>query len=182
MHKGEESEWFDNPKVAKAPLYPFRKVAGNDKDEKSWWNSNDSRTTEIFGYTYSELAGTNTEVLQRVRDMYEWSIPLRNSRSKAKAPKDMEPIDISKSQFFQDKAVQPFAHLLLSQSVSLSESPELAKRAETILEGSTDESFVAESSIETSPSEYSTEWFIDDEVERLVPYLPLQKHMHLHTL
>lgn len=89
--------WFPNPSQAEGPLYPARKQQGDN--DANFWNSNESKHTDAFGYTYPETVGTPEEVFAKFKATYEWWIPLYTCLTSVVAPPEMVPIDILETQF-----------------------------------------------------------------------------------
>lgn len=74
-----------------AELYPFRKAAGNSR----WWTSDDSKRTDAFGYSYSELKiGSPARTAEDFARRYTWS------RDNPQVPAGMGKIDIDSSPVF----------------------------------------------------------------------------------
>ena len=153
--KNDPESWFSDSAMAESDLLPFRTKAG-----KHYWNSNDSRSTQDFGYTYPEIQSTSEATWDVFSKMYEWSVPLQKPKRDIKAPPGMEPIDVSKSQFFRFDGEDPATTGVgtLSESISIAKQPALQKPVELVQKA------IYEDPV---PSKgYSREWFIDDRVQR----------------
>ena len=159
VHEKEKESWFREPELAGAPLLPFRKEAG----DKDFWNSNQSRKTKEFGYTYPETQGTGQATIDLVNNMYQWSIPDRDSHDITIIPPEMEPIDVDKTQFFEGmprkKKVDHTESL--SKTVAIQEQqPALIQRVEHQLKES------SPILMHSNGPTYSWDWYIDDKVQR----------------
>ena len=157
IHAGEKGSWFSDPDQAKAPLAPFRKEAG----DKTFWNSNQSQLTASFGYNYPEIKSTGKATAETVTNMYKWSIADRNSLDTTKAPKDMEPVDVLKTQFFSFTADQSTATATILSEVAPVDKPALSKRVHLLLEESSPASVHP-----TKSSVPVRDWYIDDKIQR----------------
>ena len=154
IRKDNPKSWFSDKLKAGNNLLPFRNAAG-----KSYWNSNLSKETEDFGYTYPEIKDTKDATRETFKNMYQWSVPLLESDIGAIPPDDMLPYNVRKSQFFnfkgeeQVKASPP----LLSEVVDFSKEPLLLERVEAL-----------QNPVPSNPptKDYSREWYIDDKVQR----------------
>ena len=156
IHKGEQDEWFSNAKLADQELLPFR-IPNKKNDIKKCWKSNDCATTEVFGYTYEELK-SGGDVWKRINDLYQWSVPLTDAGKLGTIPAEMQPLDLSQSEFFQTPAKTPVVKSALLSSIQ----PTSFQQVQAMLQ--------PERPIDTPTSEpeFSREWYIDDEVERYV--------------
>ena len=154
IHKGEKGSWFSEPKQAEEYLLPFRKL--NEKnDPKICWNSNDAKSTETFGYTYSELK-EGGDVWTRVNNLYKWSIPLTDAGKLGTIPPEMEYSDLDQSEFFADPAKAP----VLKSSLLSSMQKITTRQVQAVLQPE------RHITTPTSEPEFSREWFIDDKVKR----------------
>ena len=157
-HKDKEGSWFSNADQAQQPLLPFRKNNAGD-NPKTCWNSDESATTEVFGYTYEEVDPTKfkspEEVLKHVQDLYEWSVPLNNSAPPGPIPEEMKPLPISDSPFFKTP----------EQGASIKSFP-VASKKPTFQQAFAIPQSKSDGGTETSEPGYAREWYIDDEFER----------------
>ncbi|KAK7753914.1 hypothetical protein SLS62_004012 [Diatrype stigma] len=160
VHDNTPGNWFSESSKAEGPLYPARKQPGNT--DADFWNSNDSRNTIAFGYTYPETAGTPEQVLAKFNAMYEWSIPLNTNLTSVVAPKEMEPIDVLKTQFFQFEGEAGPEAAILSEITALGTVPELENRVQAMAL-----SPPGQAQTVVPDKEFSREWFIDDKIQRL---------------
>lgn len=106
------SHWFEDltdPRWAEmtenTPLYPFRKAVS---PEKAYWNSNDSRYTKTFGYSYPDIeSGKDAkQIRETFKARYAWSRLLEPTEY-GPCPNDMLPLDLSKAQVYQYIAASP---------------------------------------------------------------------------
>ena len=154
IHKGEKDSWFSDPQQAEEYLLPFRKL--NEKNDPSvCWTSNDAKSTETFGYTYTELK-EGGDVWQRVNRLYEWSIPLTDAGKLGPIPPEMKYLDVDQSEFFANPAKAP----VFKSSVLSSMQKITPQQVQAVLQP---ERHITTS---TSEPEFSWEWYIDDKVER----------------
>lgn len=169
IHKGERGAWFSDSELADQDLLPFRKP-NKENNGKICWNSNDCLSTEQFGYIYAELSA-GKDVKKHVNDLYQWSIPLTDAGKFGPIPREMEPLDLSKSEFFKTPGQAPNVNSALLSSIQ----PVALQQVQAVLQ--------PERQIVTSTSEpeFSREWYIDDEVERYVE-LPLVDDLSNHSI
>ena len=154
IHKGKKSSWFSDPEVAKAYLQPFR-MPNEENDPTICWNSNDAKSTETFGYTYSEIE-EGGDVWTRVNNLYEWSIPLTDAGKTGPIPPEMEYLDLDQSEFFTTPAKVP-----VPQSSLLSSMQGItAQQVQAVLQPE------RQITAPTSEPGFSREWYIDDRVKR----------------
>ena len=156
-NENDPQSWFKSLDKAEEPLLPFRNMAG-----KHYWNSNASRHTQDFGYTYPEIQGTREATRDTFRKMYEWSVPLLKSSHNVQAPPEMEPFDtvINNSQFFrfEDEGQAAAGPATPTESISIAKQPVLPKAVEL------PQKVVHEDPVQAKG--YSREWSIDDRVQR----------------
>lgn len=149
---GEKTSWFSSAKEAGKPLLPFRTT--NSNDPKTFWTSEQSKTTEAFGYNYPDVVGTGQKVISEFRRKYLWSVPLNFGTDTSKPPEDMEPLDFTLSEFCVDYGTS-------KEVEELKISTDLLQR----IEKQEDTANIPDD------SEFSYEWFVDDRVQRLVQAL-----------
>ena len=157
----ESESWFSDAHTAEEPLLPFLKP--KDDGPGKYWTSNLSKQCETFGYTYPDLGGKGKDVGTRFRNLYEWSVPITNSRKSGTVPKEMKPLNLSEAEVFptQEGASDATPIALLSLQTPQELPPVLEKRTAELVQ-----SRIAP---ERRPdSGKSWEWYIDDEVQRYV--------------
>lgn len=169
----------------------------------NFWTSNDSKSTLNFGYTYADIAGLETGNAQAVQklwaDRYDWArrlTPLEDSNDWDGAPADLEPMDLSNTQFYKgiaefkplnprpatvnlpeavssaakpaDVASAPESSLFTSLAVaSVPELPKAtAQKATSKLP--TAPKFSTAPSVDIHEKKVSREWYIDNVVQKSV--------------
>jgi hypothetical protein len=135
-------------------LLPFRTT--DSDDPTTFWNSDQSRTSDAFGYTYPDVVGTGQKVKDEFGRKYIWSVPLKNALEKVKAPEDMKPLDFTKSEFCTDFKAPAIA--------SQAPPAALVQRLAIMTETKSVQLQVAKDKF--TEDAYSYEWFVDDRVER----------------
>ncbi|KAI9663307.1 MAG: hypothetical protein M1831_002591 [Alyxoria varia] len=179
-HKGKQGEWFSDPTEAEKPLLPFR-IQNQANDKTRCWKSNESKSTDDFGYTYDEVkAGGN--VLDTIRKLYEWSVPLANAGKWGEIPAELKKaLDLKGSEFFE-KPKQPSGG---TSARVASDPPAALQKLEAFVQPQQQGGFApaqeqqgdfAQSGFvppqqqvlsHTAEEDFSREWYIDDKVERL---------------
>lgn len=135
-------------------MFPFRKEPLKDKnDNERYWNSDQARSTETFGYTYPDIENGKSpeEVREGFANRYRWSRRLSPSDNFELPPKDMEPLDLRQAQVYQ----YPTGNPLISK---------IAYTADWEFE-QIPESVTAAVQAVSEPG-VSKEWFIDVAVEQ----------------
>ncbi|KAK8085550.1 hypothetical protein PG997_006821 [Apiospora hydei] len=107
IHRGEEHSWLKKADDRELALFPFRQSAGIAPE--NMWKADMLRDHETLGYTFDDIQGTKEEIRDKLKDMYSWSIydPDRRRNCEVKAPADMEPIAVEKTQFFEPLIDEP---------------------------------------------------------------------------
>ena len=167
-HDGKRNSWFRRQAEAEKPLLPFarpRNSAG-----RPYWDSNSSRSCENFGYSYPDilsLRGVTSDIGERFRQKYIWSLPRRDSRERGRIPDDLRPLNLSGLDIFRTDrraAVQ-------DEDSSLKPEP-LWKTAESqvfsqVLESRI--SYLEQTTMDPATQAESANlwsWYVDDEIER----------------
>ena len=88
------NSWMSNDQ---ANLLPFRTSKNPDK----FWNSQGSKGTQQFGYTYQDLVGSASQVENAFNTHYAWSVRTATHPTIGTPPADMTPLDVSHAQVFQ---------------------------------------------------------------------------------
>ena len=154
IHQDKPNSWFSDPNEAERDLIPFRKAQG----DTVFWKSNHCQTTEVFGYRYEDVKGTGAATKAAVDSMYKWSVPDRNSHDTHPAPANMEPIDVTTTQFFNFAGKEDAVKPILSESLTIAQQPLLLKRQALLREKP--EPLPAHTTV------HFRDWYIDDEVQR----------------
>ncbi|KAH7403824.1 hypothetical protein BKA64DRAFT_461089 [Cadophora sp. MPI-SDFR-AT-0126] len=101
-------EWFPEPEVGQLaeekkdllPFYKSRSGPGNG----IFFNSDDSRETEPFGYIYDDFVGVDTSDLPALRkhidDKYIWASRTPSHPRITEPPSNMIPLNVRSTQFF----------------------------------------------------------------------------------
>jgi tyrosinase len=137
-HDGRPDNWFTQDKtLPEEPLLPFIRSKVTDPARPYCWTSNASKSTRTFGYTYPEIGGIETgnvvEVQKRWKNKYDWArrlSPLDGITTSNGPPPTFEPLDLSKSQFFNGPqgVIPGFKPLSPKQSINTVEPPRLLSR------------------------------------------------------
>ena len=151
-NSNKASDWFRDPKLAQKQLRPFR-VANDHNDLELCWDSNQSRLCETFGYSYPEIADGG-DVLQTIKDMYEWSVNLTDAGDIGEIPPEMEPVDVTASEIWLEGAK---GNLLSTTHPGRKKGPKVEYFSQVSMKNL---------ALPPHESEFSREWYIDDEVER----------------
>ncbi|KAF5583284.1 tyrosinase precursor (monophenol monooxygenase) [Fusarium pseudoanthophilum] len=133
-------------------LMPFRKSISENK-AKTYWNSDMSRRTTDFGYTYPDLAEgqTGDTVRKEFREKYEWSRRTTARPVFGTPPDNMKPIQVGKAQVFQYTSDTSLGDLLKHPGVPMQEMQQ-----QTVM-----------AAMSSSP-QYADDWYIDVVVERML--------------
>ncbi|KAF5693620.1 tyrosinase precursor (monophenol monooxygenase) [Fusarium denticulatum] len=133
-------------------LMPFRKSISENK-AKTYWNSDMSRRTTDFGYTYPDLAGgqTGDTVRKEFREKYEWSRRTTARPVFGTPPDNMKPIQVGKAQVFQYTSDTSSGDLLKNPGMPIHEMQQ-----QTVM-----------AAMSSSP-QYADDWYIDVVVERML--------------
>ena len=185
--------WFDDDSdLAKQPLLPF--FSPKSQDHGDFWTSDSARDTRKFGYTYSDVLSDPQATKDNFHSKYNWFV---SSESKLEGwqpviPPDMIPLDLSRAQVYRDHleyvlpslfkiAAKPAKSAALTQDQVLGtakhESISTAKPVSIVAHignGDSDGAKPMPNGDELTPASTgerrNREWFIDDVVERLIPF------------
>lgn len=114
------THWFNElPSSQRAladdTLLPFRKYPLSTDNKSRYWTSNEARDTEVFGYTYPDIADKKTKSADQLRAdfaaKYGWSRRLTPFQHFGTPPADMQPLDLGKAQVYQYTSGVPSASL-----------------------------------------------------------------------
>ncbi|ETS85736.1 hypothetical protein PFICI_03761 [Pestalotiopsis fici W106-1] len=148
--------WMQNENV---DLLPFRAPATNGSSK--YWTSQTARTTERFGYVYSDAQGAAKDVQQQFKNRYGWS--LRGANASGKPPSDMAPLNekVDAAQVFQ------FQYHTLPASISktLTLIPDQIAQQRTLIQADHDMPMGTAPNIDES--KVDRQWYIDSVVQRL---------------
>ncbi|KAF5719305.1 tyrosinase precursor (monophenol monooxygenase) [Fusarium globosum] len=152
-----DEHWFNELRKedqgkATLNLMPFRKSVSENK-EKKYWNSDMSRRTTDFGYTYPELAGgqTGDTVRKEFREKYEWSRRTTARPVFGTPPDNMKPVQVGGAQAFKYKRGTPSGDLFKPPIIPIHEMQQQTVMAATL-----------------SSPQYADDWYIDVVVERML--------------
>ena len=171
MHPGN---WFPKPKDGSKgdsarKLYPFYKSRiGPNNGE--FYDSDDSRYTEPFGYVYDDLSGATTmnpqELWKNIQAKYTWQFRNPRHPTIGTPPPNMQPLNFSKTRFdknAQDRSTGSTARMMMSTAANVAET--VTTQAQFVLNTATKES------VEINPK-FDREWYVDSVVKRYVTILP----------
>ncbi|KAG5799174.1 hypothetical protein H9Q69_001806 [Fusarium xylarioides] len=153
----EKEHWFNelepkDQKKAQLALTPFRKSFPKDGEKQQYWDSDLSRETKDFGYTYPDTAKgqTGDTVRKEFREKYEWSRRTTAKPVFGTPPDDMKPIQVGEAQVFQFTSDTSSGDLFKSPGVPLHEMQQ-----QTVM-----------AAMSSNP-QYADDWYIDIVVERM---------------
>ncbi|KAF5723958.1 tyrosinase precursor (monophenol monooxygenase) [Fusarium mundagurra] len=155
----KKEHWFNeleekDQKMAQFDLRPFRKSFPKDGEKQQYWDSDLSRETKDFGYTYPETAKgqTGDTVRKEFREKYEWSVRTTAKPVFGTPPDDMKPIQVGKAQVFQYTSDTSSGDLFKHPGVPMHE---VQMQQQTVM-----------AAMSSNP-QYADDWYIDIVVERM---------------
>ena len=89
------------------PFYKSRTGPGNGE----FFNSDDAKTTELFGYVYDDFVGINAgdipALRKRVDEKYVWASRTPTHPNITDPPLNMKPLDVRSTYFFSKESEAP---------------------------------------------------------------------------
>ncbi|KAF5633744.1 tyrosinase precursor (monophenol monooxygenase) [Fusarium sp. NRRL 25303] len=153
-----KEHWFNeleakDRKLAQLDLTPFRKSFPKDGEKQQYWDSDLSRETKDFGYTYPETAKgqTGETVRKEFREKYEWSRRTTANPVFGTPPDNMRPIQVGAAQVFDYEHGTPSGDLFKPPGIPIDDMQQQNVMAAM-----------------SSNPQYADDWYIDVVVERML--------------
>lgn len=168
--------WFPQPggpgkePENKKDLLPFYK-SRDGPGKGVFYNSDDAKTTEPFGYYYDDFEGSPEQeaLWSRFTSKYAWSVRSPDHPQVTEPPKAMAPLKVQESQFFR-KGPKPAAQPVLKAASAVTSKMTAAAeplflQAQAIVNEITPAAVLPPGMAKIDPK-FDRDWYVDSRVLR----------------